>query len=193
MINANFWNERYQSNQTGWDLKGPSTPLKEYIDQITDKNISILIPGCGNAYEAEYLIEKGFTNITLIDIAEVVVKSLKEKFKNQPNIKIIHQDFFELEGKFDLIFEQTFFCALDPSLREKYIEKITHLLSHNGKLVGVLFKREFGNLTPPFGGTFDEYFSLFNQKLTIEKMENCYNSIKPRAGSELFISIKLKE
>lgn len=193
MINANFWNERYQSNQTGWDLKGPSTPLKEYIDQIKNKNIRILIPGCGNAYEAEYLIEKGFTDITLIDIAEVLVKNLKEKFKNQPNIKIIKQDFFKLEGKFDLILEQTFFCALHPSLREMYIEKIAHLLSHKGKLVGVLFNKEFGNTTPPFGGTFNEYFSSFSKKLTIQKMENCYNSIKPRAGHELFISIKLKE
>ena len=58
-FNASFWNERYSTNQTGWDLKGPSTPLKEYIDQITNKNIKILIPGCGNAYEAEYLLEKG--------------------------------------------------------------------------------------------------------------------------------------
>ena len=95
-FNASFWNERYSTNQTGWDLKGPSTPLKEYIDQITNKNIKILIPGCGNAYEAEYLLEKGFTNITLIDISDVLVQDLQEKFKNNSEIKILNQDFFEL-------------------------------------------------------------------------------------------------
>lgn len=92
-LNENFWNDKYITNQTGWDLKAPSTPLKEYIDQLEDKNIRILIPGCGNAYEAEYLLEQGFTNITLIDISEIVVEKIKEKFKHNPNIKVLHQDF----------------------------------------------------------------------------------------------------
>ncbi len=33
-LNENFWNDKYTTNQTGWDLKAPSTPLKEYIDQL---------------------------------------------------------------------------------------------------------------------------------------------------------------
>ena len=82
-LNENFWNDKYTTNQTGWDLKAPSTPLKGYIDQLEDKNIRILIPGCGNAYEAEYLLEQGFTNITLIDISEIVVEKIKEKFKHR--------------------------------------------------------------------------------------------------------------
>jgi hypothetical protein len=48
-----------RSNETGWDLGQVSPPLKAYIDQLTDKNLRILIPGCGNSYEAEYLLEKG--------------------------------------------------------------------------------------------------------------------------------------
>ena len=59
-LNENFWNNKYINNETGWDLKAPSTPLKEYIDQLENKNIRILIPGCGNAYEAEYLLKQGF-------------------------------------------------------------------------------------------------------------------------------------
>lgn len=62
-LDADFWNERYSSQQTGWDIGSPSTPLKEYIDQLTDKDIRILIPGCGNAYEAEYLHQQGFSNV----------------------------------------------------------------------------------------------------------------------------------
>jgi methyl halide transferase len=186
-INADFWNERYLNNQLGWDLKSPSTPLKEYIDQLNDKDIKILIPGCGNAYEAEYLIKKGFTNITLIDISEILVKNLQEKFKNDPQVKIINQDFFELEDKFDLILEQTFFCALNPNLRTKYAEKMHQLLYPEGKLVGLLFSIDFNNPFPPFGGSEIEYRELFQSKFLIKRLETAYNSIKPRSGTELFI------
>lgn len=189
-FSAAFWNERYQNNQTGWDLNGPSTPLKEYIDQIEDKNIRILIPGCGNAYEAEYLIQQGFTSITLVDISDVLVNNLKEKFIDNPSINIINQDFFDLDGNFDLILEQTFFCALSPSLRTNYVNKIHDLLAPNGLLVGVLFQVDFGQPYPPFGGSKVEYKNLFSEKFKIEKLETCYNSIKPRKGSELFIQFR---
>ena len=46
-FNKEFWTKRYQDNEAGWDLGTISTPLKEYIDQLTDKNLRILIPGAG--------------------------------------------------------------------------------------------------------------------------------------------------
>lgn len=189
-FSAQFWNERYQSQQTGWDLKSPSTPLKEYIDQLSDLSLRILIPGCGNAYEAEYLLEKGFSHITLIDISEVLVQTLQEKFKNYPQIQVILGDFFDLQGSYDLILEQTFFCALHPDLRSAYANQMKNLLSKNGKLVGVMFQRDFGNPYPPFGGSKEEYLQLFEPYFTIVTMEDCYNSIPPRAGTELFIQLK---
>jgi Cyclopropane fatty acid synthase and related methyltransferases len=191
-FSAQFWNDRYQSQQTSWDLKSPSTPLKEYIDQIEDKSLSILIPGCGNAYEAEYLVEKGFTNITLIDISDVLVQSIQEKFKSHPHVNVILGDFFDLEGSFDLILEQTFFCALNPEVRPQYATKMNQLLSPNGKLVGVLFNRDFGNPFPPLGGSKEEYQHLFDPIFNIITLANCYNSIPPRAGTELFIQLKRK-
>ena len=50
------------------------------IDTIYNKEAKILIPGCGNTYEAEYLLEQGFTNITVIDIAPTLVENLKKKY-----------------------------------------------------------------------------------------------------------------
>ena len=45
-----YWNSQYNANTTGWDLGQVSPPLKAYIDQLTNKNLRILIPGCGNTY-----------------------------------------------------------------------------------------------------------------------------------------------
>ena len=64
-LDDQYWSERYSQNKTGWDIGYPSTPLKEYIDQVTDLDLNILIPGCGNAYEAEYLLEKALGMLLL--------------------------------------------------------------------------------------------------------------------------------
>ncbi len=60
------------------------------------------------------------------------------------------------------------------------------LLADNGKLVGVLFDFELTENGPPFGGSIVEYISLFYETFLITILEKCYNSIKPRQGTELF-------
>ena len=190
ILDADYWSNRHEQNATGWDIGYVSTPIKEYIDQLTDKNMSILIPGCGNSYEAEYLLKNGFSNITLIDISPVLTKKLEEKFNShlKKQLTIITGDFFNLKVQFDLIIEQTFFCALNPEFRKEYVQKINELLTPGGKLVGLLFNRQFED-GPPFGGTKEEYENLFAETFTIKKIELCYNSIPPRNDAEVFINL----
>ncbi len=191
LLDKNYWETRYQLHETGWDIGTISTPLKAYIDQLPDKNISILIPGCGNAYEAEYLFANGFTDVTLIDISPSLVEALTKKFKveDQQKMRMVCSDFFALQSTYDVVLEQTFFCALEPGLRTAYVDKMYELLKPGGKLVGVLFGREFEG-GPPFGGSKGEYEKLFAEKFTIKKMEACNNSIGPRSGTELFINLE---
>jgi SAM-dependent methyltransferase len=189
-LDQNYWNEKWLNNETGWDIGQASPPIVEYMKQYPNKNIKILIPGCGNAYEAEFLYENGFRDITLIDIAPKAVEILQEKFKNNPEIKVLCQDFFEHTGNYDLIIEQTFFCAIPPARRKEYAEKAFSLLNPNGKLIGVLFDKQFNQPFPPFGGCPCEYKPIFQPYFEIKTMETCYNSIPSRANSELFINFK---
>ena len=189
VLDQNYWDNQYQSNATGWDLGTVSPPIKKYIDSIEDKNLRMLIPGCGNTYEAEYLLENGFTNITVIDIAPTLVNKLKEKFQGQQAIKIVLGDFFEHQAAYDLIIEQTFFCALPPSMRVQYVSKMYQLLAADGLLVGLLFNRTFEG-GPPFGGAKSDYESLFSPMFRLLKFDICQDSIAPRAQSELWIELK---
>ena len=191
LLNENYWSNRYKNNDAAWDIGKVSPPLKKYFDQLTDKSISILIPGCGNAYEAEYLLQNGFKNITLIDISPLPVEKLKHTLAIYLNkeLTIICDDFFTLTQPFDLIVEQTFFCAIDPSLRPAYVDKIHELLKTNAKWVGVLFNRTFDG-GPPFSGNIAEYHLLFKDKFEIKIMDECYNSIAARKGSELFVILQ---
>ncbi len=187
-----FWNNQYEAKTTGWDLGEVSPPIKAYIDQLTYKDLRILIPGCGNTYEAAYLLKQGFTDITVIDIAPTLVAQLKEKYQGNPSIKIILGDFFNQEGEYDLILEQTFFCAINPQLRKDYVAKMNELLATDGKLVGVLFDREFEQNGPPFGGSQYEYRMLFEKDFNIEVFERCYNSFTKRQETELFAILARK-
>lgn len=185
-LNSHYWENRYLNHETGWNVGKITTPLQTYIDQLEDKTIRILIPGAGNGYEFEYLIQNGFENVFVVDFAATPLENIKKRIPNLDKDQLIHSDFFELEGKYDLIIEQTFFCALEPKLREKYVRKMHSLLNPKGKLVGLLFQFPFTENGPPFGGSIAEYKNLFEPGFSIKCLATAYNSIKPRVNTELF-------
>ncbi|MEO5501188.1 MAG: methyltransferase domain-containing protein [Ginsengibacter sp.] len=189
---SSYWDERYQEDNTPWDMKAPSPPLKNYIDSIENKNAAILIPGCGNAYEAGYLLEKGFTNVTVIDLASTVTAVIKKKY-HDTSLKVITGNFFELEDSYDYILEQTFFCAIDPSLRKAYVAKCYELLKPGGKIAGVFFNKKMVDVEPPYVATTEEYIELFQKKFNINKLEPCTTSVQPRMGTELYFEFEKKD
>ncbi len=190
-LNAKYWDDRYMDNDNPWDMGQVSPPLKAYFDQLINKDISILIPGAGNAYEAEYLVNNGFTNVFVCDYAKIPLQNLAERCPKIKRENLLHEDFFKMENKkFDLIIEQTFFCAIDPSLRKQYFEKMNELLNTNGKLAGLLFNDiTLNDDKPPFKGNKEEYIEYFKDLFKIKVYETAYNSLKPRAGRELFINL----
>lgn len=187
-LSAQFWNKRYHDSDIAWDLGEISPPIHAYVEQLNNKDLRILIPGCGNAWEAEYLFRKGFKNVHILDFASTPLENFKIRNPNFPDDQMHCGDFFTHEGQYDLIIEQTLFCAIDPSLRNDYAKKSANLLVPKGKLVGVLFNRTF-ETGPPFGGSKEEYLNCFTPFYTATSMDQCYNSIAPRSGNELFIRL----
>ena len=157
----------------------------DYLDGLEDKDLRILIPGAGNAYEAEYAWRTGFRNVHVIDLAAAPLDNLRERVPNFPAGQLIEGDFFAHAGRYDLILEQTFFCALNPALRPDYAKKMHELLAPGGRLVGLWFDRDFP-AGPPFGGSREEYLGYFDPYFNVQTFAPATNSIGPRAGSELF-------
>lgn len=181
-----FWEDRWKTGETGWDMGTVSTPLKEYIDQLKNKELRILIPGCGNAYEGQYLHNLGFTNVSLIDISETAVHSFKTRCEGFPETHVYCDDFFKHHGKYDLVLEQTFYCAIPPEMRDAYVKKLSELIVSGGEYAGVLFNFPLDQ-GPPYGGDAEEYQNRFSKYFDVLVLEECRNSIPPRAGRELFI------
>jgi SAM-dependent methyltransferase len=129
------------------------------------------------------------------DLAPEPLRALAARVPDLPQAHLLLANFFDLpnEQPFDLIVEQTFFCALNPALRTAYARQCAALLRPGGTLMGLLFDTDFGPVQePPFGGTKAEYREYFAPYFDFQHFETATNSLPPRQGRELFICLKRK-
>lgn len=185
-LTAAFWQDKYIAGDTPWDIGYASPPICNFVTKLPNKDISILIPGAGKAHEAAFLWQQGFRNITICDWARAAFVDIQLKIPDLPATKYYIGDFFDLTGQFDLILEQTFFCAIAPEQRVNYAAKCFDLLKPGGLLAGLLFDKIFKKPGPPFGGDAATYKSIFSPYFTIHKMMPAEDAISPRRGYELF-------
>ena len=92
-LNKEFWNDKYISSKTGWDVGEITTPLKEYFDQLNNKKVKILIPGCGNAYEAEYLFKNKFLSTFVLDYSEHALSNFRKRVPEFSKKNLLNNDF----------------------------------------------------------------------------------------------------
>lgn len=189
-LDATYWENRHQNKDTPWKLGHASPAFCRFMEKIKDKNVQILIPGAGHAEDALYLQQQGFKRVTICDISESAIASMKEALGPECTYTFLCKDFFTIAGSYDYIFEQTFFCALPKELRKDYVMKMHQLLKDGGTLFGLLFATEFDKTGPPFGGDKETYRNLFSAVFTIEHLDICEYSVAPRMGNELFIICK---
>jgi len=123
-------------------------------------------------------------------VSSIPLQSFKERNPDFPEDQLLEGNFFELEGQFELIFEQTFFCSFEPTkeLRGLYADKMASLLKRGGKLVGLWFNHPLvlDADKRPYGGSKDEYLSYLTIHLHLKIFDDCYNSIESRIGQEYF-------
>lgn len=190
-INPPFWERLYQRGETGWDQGGPSPGLVDFLNGKNDLLPGrILVPGAGRGHDARALAKAGF-GVTGIDAAESAVRQAGElaRAEKLKQIEFIQADFFDLpsllRGPYDWIFEHTFFCAIDPALRERYVEIAADLLKPSGRLLGVFFniQPESG---PPFGTTRRELIDRFTPYFHLIE-EAVPRSLPNREGKELLM------
>jgi thiopurine S-methyltransferase len=190
-LDKTYWDTRHKESQTAWDIGYANNLHTDYVKANYPKNAKIIEPGAGNAHEVSALWEDGYTNVYAVDYSSAAKDAFISKNSNFPSEQYLVGDYFDIKGEFDLILEQTFFCALDPSLREAYVDKTHSLLNTGGKVMGVLFnfEKEDG---PPFGGSINEYRSLFEKRFEILSLEEAKNSIPERQGNELVFELVKK-
>jgi SAM-dependent methyltransferase len=117
--------------------------------------MSALVPGCGRAYDALALADHGFDAVVATDLSPAACEAAQSEIDEstsatRPHVHVRCGDFFELDGNYDLIWDNTFLCALDPSVRNRWAQQMKALIAPGGELITCVFpigKRKGG---PPY-------------------------------------------
>lgn len=162
------WNEMYERGETPWE-KGLPTPV---LAEMHAKRPEVFqgqtfVPGCGTGHDVRWLAEHGCRPVLGADIAPLAIERAKATdTKGLASYRLI--DLFNLPqdvvGAFDLVWEHTCLCALDPSMREQYVQAVRSVLKKNGMVAGVFFinpEMDPGETGPPFGISVAELEALW--------------------------------
>jgi len=148
------WEELYQADDTGWDRGDISPALPIWLDMgVFEGAKNIIIPGCGRGYEVVELAKRGF-HVTALDLAPSAITHLNKTLKSEgvaDQVTAVCTNIFDYKdtGAFDVVYEQTCLCAIQPSERQYYADAVFNWLKPNGKLLlSMMQKGAAGG--PPF-------------------------------------------
>ena len=190
------WQRHNEENDLGWDLGQVAPPFVKLWQEEKLPLGKVLVPGCGRGHEVVFLAENGF-DVTAIDFSSGAVTYLKNALKKR-NLegRILHQDFFRLdeshEGVYDLVLEQTFFCAISPKQRRDYVLNVSRILKPGGILVGLFYHTdEQGG--PPYNTTREDIEMHFSKKFEIQELDKTSLSAEQRKDKEWLGILKKPE
>ena len=173
-----FWQNRWQTGQTGWDLGGAHPLLTALLgdaraSRCLNPGARILEPGAGRAHNGAALAAMGF-DVTSFDGVAAAVTAARALYGDQPRLTLVQADALTVnpawEGGFDAVFDRAMLCALPPEARRAYVQTAFAHLKPDGAFLSLLFSEvvlEDGKRGPPFQVTLPElsaltaaYFSL---------------------------------
>lgn len=186
---SQFWTGLYHDHQDGWDLHAPAPALVDMLPRLKLPKSRILVLGCGRGNDAAFFAECGHV-VTAVDFSPQAIQEGKERYKHLSNIHWFESDIFNLpsqwQGQFDLIFEHTCYCAIDPAKRQDLVRIWNRLLHSQGQVMGVFFVMDRPN-GPPYGGTEWELRERLKKTYQFQFWGRWKKSEPRRQGTELFV------
>ncbi|KAK9725283.1 hypothetical protein RND81_05G133800 [Saponaria officinalis] len=155
------WDKCWEEGLSPWDL-GKPTPILQHLvrNDILPKGRT-LVPGCGSGYDVVTLASPERYVIGL-DISESALKKARELALTSPNsscFSFLQADFFTWNPTelFDLIFDYTFFCAIEPKMRSAWANRMADLLKPDGELITLMFPIDDHDGGPPYKTSVADY------------------------------------
>ncbi|MCM2280481.1 MAG: TPMT family class I SAM-dependent methyltransferase [Bdellovibrionaceae bacterium] len=150
-----FWDKIYQTEDPGWELNQPHPALPAFFAKLKLARSRILVLGAGSGNDAAFFASQGHI-VTAVDFSAEAISRAQAKYGSLADLKFMQADAFQLPdsmyGQFDLVFEHTFYCAVDPIRRNDIIKLWRRLLVDRGHLLGIFFVYDKPK-GPPFGGS----------------------------------------
>ena len=167
-LDANFWQQRYDSGHTGWDRGGASPALEQWLTAGALPSGSALVPGCGRGYEVERLAAAGYL-VTAVDYVPAALDALATRLQARGlTANLVRADVLDWSptSQFDVIYEQTCLCAIEPRRWPAYTAQLARWLRPGGVLAA-LFMQTGRDEGPPFHCELNTMRELFDAQTWI--------------------------
>ncbi|MEM7146090.1 MAG: methyltransferase domain-containing protein [Verrucomicrobiota bacterium] len=185
------WDGAYVAGEIPWDKGEAAPPLVAHLEG-NEVGGRVLVPGCGLGHDVRVLAGQGAAEVVGLDVSATAVKMADAVGKSGTE-RYVLGDLFDLEegmrGYFDWVFEHTCFCAIDPSMRNAYVEAVHEALKPGGKILGVFFLDPYDEehqpgQGPPHGATVEEIEGLFGERFELLESWVPGAAYEGRAGLE---------
>ncbi|WP_008317749.1 methyltransferase domain-containing protein [Leptolyngbya sp. PCC 6406] len=187
LLSSEFWESRYQEGATRWDLGQPSPAFVEWLDQQNHRMGRVLVLGCGRGHDALLFAQAGFDVLGVDYAPSAIAAATAVAQARNLNAEFRQRDIFtllpEYTAQFDYVVEHTCFCAIDPTLRDRYVTLVQGLLKPGGYLLGVFFTHDRPG-GPPYGTTPVELRQRFTGPFAIVTLNPVTSSVPTRQGEE---------
>lgn len=178
------WDARHRTGDTPWD-RGMAHPLLAMggFDKWLQGNV--LVPGCGTGHDVRLIAEKG-ASPTGLDLSSTAIERAHALSKG--NEEFVTGDLFapkpEWAGRFEVVFEHTCFCAIDPRRRADYVSAVNALLKSGGVLAAIFFIDTGSDEGPPFSTNMEELERLFGRDFVLVETWTDFPTYEGREGCE---------
>ncbi len=138
------WENAWREGRTGWDAGGSPPALLELVQAGELPGGRALVPGCGAGHDV-LTLASGDRTVVGLDVAPTAAARFaelrRERGVPESQARIVTADFFEFEpdARFNLVWDYTFFCAIDPSQRPAWGRHMAELVAPGGLLVTLVF------------------------------------------------------
>ncbi|MGE0469805.1 MAG: thiopurine S-methyltransferase [Nitrospira sp.] len=184
-MDANFWHNRWQTNQTGWH---ESTVNPLLITHFPSLNVPpgsrVFVPLCGKSLDLRWLLSHGY-DVAGVELSELAVTQLfadlgmepiisavgKLKLFRGEKIDIFVGDLFDLSrkilGPVDAIYDRAALVAIPETMRVRYTK---HLKAITALAPQLIIGYEYDQTIvagPPFSVTADELHRHYRDSYTL--------------------------
>ncbi|MGE5471112.1 MAG: methyltransferase domain-containing protein [Bacteroidota bacterium] len=177
-----FWCKRFGEGITPWDAGRVPAAFADFVAG-QPQALRTLIPGCGSAWEAALLAERGWP-VTALDFSPVAVATARGILGDLP-VDLVCADFFTFApaAPYALIYERAFLCALPRRLWRDWARRVAELLPAGGLLAGFFFVCDQLK-GPPFGIRAAELTELLETNFVCREDVTVDDSLPVFAGRE---------
>ncbi|XP_038883535.1 probable thiol methyltransferase 2 isoform X2 [Benincasa hispida] len=184
------WEICWEQGLTPWDLGQPTPVISHLCATGALPNGRVLVPGCGSGYDVVRMAcsERYVVGLDISDNAIQKARELSSSSPNRRYFTFLKEDFFSWRPMelFDLIFDYTFFSALEPVMRQAWGQQIQRLLKPNGELITLMFPIDDHVGGPPYRVSVSDYEDVLHPlgfKAVLIKDNEL--AIPPRKGREM--------